>query len=224
MANNYTLMTQEKDERIYIVVADDHTILVDGVVQILQANPKYHVVDTANNGQEAIDIVKKGRVDIIIMDINMPVMDGIDATEIISETFEKTKVLIMSMHNKAGYIQNAIKAGASGYILKNTTPDELEEAIDRVLEGGSYFSQDVSNLMALSMRGLADKKTEIKLSRQEKLLLRLLSEGSTSEEISDSMETSVHTISSYRRNLLIKFDAKNVTQLIAMAIKGGFIE
>ncbi len=224
MANNYTLMTQEKDERIYIVVADDHTILVDGVVQILQANPKYHVVGTANNGQEAIDIVKKGRVDIIIMDINMPVMDGIDATEIISETFEKTKVLIMSMHNKAGYIQNAIKAGASGYILKNTTPDELEEAIDRVLEGGSYFSQDVSNLMALSMRGLADKKTEIKLSRQEKLLLRLLSEGSTSEEISDSMETSVHTISSYRRNLLIKFDAKNVTQLIAMAIKGGFIE
>jgi len=224
LANNYTLMTQEKDERIYIVVADDHTILVDGVVQILQANPKYHVVGTANNGQEAIDIVKKGRVDIIIMDINMPVMDGIDATEIISETFEKTKVLIMSMHNKAGYIQNAIKAGASGYILKNTTPDELEEAIDRVLEGGSYFSQDVSNLMALSMRGLADKKTEIKLSRQEKLLLRLLSEGSTSEEISDSMETSVHTISSYRRNLLIKFDAKNVTQLIAMAIKGGFIE
>ena len=224
MANNYTLMTQEKDERIYIVVADDHTILVDGVVQILQANPKYHVVGTANNGQEAIDIVKKGRVDIIIMDINMPVMDGIDATEIISETFEKTKVLIMSMHNKAGYIQNAIKAGASGYILKNTTPDELEEAIDRVLEGGSYFSQDVSNLMALSMRGLADKKTEIKLSRQEKLLLRLLSEGSTSEEISDSMETSIHTISSYRRNLLIKFDAKNVTQLIAMAIKDGFIE
>ncbi len=215
-------MTQEKDDRIYIVVADDHTILVDGVVQILSTNPKYHVVATANNGQEAVDIVKKGRVDIVIMDINMPIMDGIDATEIISENFEETKVLIMSMHNKAGYIQNAIKAGASGYILKNTTPDELEEAIDRVLEGGSYFSQEVSNLMAMSMRGLTEKKT-IKISRQEKLLLRLLSEGCTSEEISDSMDTSVHTISSYRRNLLIKFNAKNVTQLIALAIKNGFI-
>ncbi|MCF6351680.1 MAG: response regulator transcription factor, partial [Cyclobacteriaceae bacterium] len=113
--------------------------------------------------------------------------------------------------------------GASGYILKNTTPDELEEAIDRVLEGGSYFSQEVSNLMAMSMRGLTEKKAAIKLSRQEKLLLRLLSDGCTSEEISDSMDTSVHTISSYRRNLLIKFDAKNVTQLVAMAIKNGFI-
>lgn len=216
-------MTQIEDDKIYIVVADDHTILVDGIVQILSANPKYHIVATANNGQEVIDIVKRGRVDIIIMDINMPIMDGIDATEIISENFEETKVLIMSMHNKAGYIQNAIKAGASGYILKNTSPDELEEAISRVLEGGSYFSQDVSTLMAMSMRGVTEKEASIKLSRQEKLLLRLLSEGHTSEEISDKMDTSVHTISSYRRNLLIKFDAKNVTQLIALAIKDGFL-
>lgn len=216
-------MTQIEDDKIYIVVADDHTILVDGIVQILSANPKYHIVATANNGQEVIDIVKRGRVDIIIMDINMPIMDGIDATEIISENFEETKVLIMSMHNKAGYIQNAIKAGANGYILKNTSPDELEEAISRVLEGGSYFSQDVSTLMAMSMRGVTEKEASIKLSRQEKLLLRLLSEGHTSEEISDKMDTSVHTISSYRRNLLIKFDAKNVTQLIALAIKDGFL-
>jgi len=216
-------MTENKDSRIFIVVADDHSILVDGIVQILNANPLYHIVGTANNGQEVVDIVKKERVDIIIMDINMPIMDGIDATEIISENFEETKVLIMSMHNKAGYIQNAIKAGASGYILKNTTPDELEEAIARVLEGGSYFSQDVSNLMAMSMRGVNEKEANIKLSRQEKLLLKLLSEGLTSEEISKRMETSVHTISSYRRNLLIKFDAKNVTQLIALAIKDGFL-
>jgi len=216
-------MTESKDNRIFIVVADDHTILVDGIVQILSANPKYHIVGTANNGQEAVDIVKKERVDIIIMDINMPIMDGIDATEIISENFENTKILIMSMHNKAGYIQNAIKAGASGYILKNTSPDELEEAIDRVLEGGSYFSQDVSTLMAMSMRGITEEKVTIKLSRQEKLLLRLLSEGHTSEEVSDKMDTSVHTISSYRRNLLIKFEAKNVTQLIALAIKDGFL-
>ena len=217
-------MTPEEDDKIYIVVADDHTILVDGIVQIFSANPKYHIVGTANNGQEVIDIIKKGRVDIVIMDINMPIMDGIDATEIISEDFEKTKVLILSMYNKAGYIQNAIKAGASGYILKNTSPDELEEAIDRVLEGGSYFSQDVSTLMSKSMRGITEEKVAIKLSLQEKLLLKLLSEGLTSDEVSTQLETSIHTISSYRRNLLIKFGAKNVTQLISMAIKDGFIE
>ncbi len=216
-------MTQNLDDKIFVVVADDHTILVDGIVQILSTNPKFHIVATANNGQEAVDIVRRERVDIIIMDINMPIMDGIEATEIITENFENTKVLVMSMHNKAGYIQNAIKAGASGYLLKNTSPDELEEAISRVLEGGSYFSQDVSTLMAMSMRGITEKKASIKLSRQEKLLLKLLSEGYTSEEISERMETSVHTISSYRRNLLIKFGVKNVTQLIAVAIKDGFL-
>ncbi|MCF6185159.1 MAG: response regulator transcription factor, partial [Bacteroidales bacterium] len=106
---------------------------------------------------------------------------------------------------------------------KNTSPDELEEAISRVLEGGSYFSQDVSTLMAMSMRGGTEEKVSIKLSRQEKRLLRLLSEGHTSEEVAEQMNASVHTISSYRRNLLIKFDAKNVTQLIALAIKDGFL-
>ncbi len=211
------------NDKIHIVVADDHTILADGVVQILGAIPKFHIVGTAINGQEAIDIVKKTRVDIIIMDINMPIMDGIDATEIISENYEETKVLIMSMYNKLGYIQNAIKAGASGYILKNTSPDELEKAINSVLEGGSYFSQDVSNLMALSMRGITEKEVSVKLSRHEKSLLKLLSEGKTSEEIAANMKISVHTISSYRRNLLIKFNAKNVTQLIALAIKSGFV-
>jgi len=216
-------MDDTSKNKIQIVIADDHTILVDGIVQLLNKNPAYHIVATAINGEEVIDIVKKHPIDIVIMDINMPKMDGIEATQIISEHFSSTKVLIMSMHNKEGYIQNAIKAGASGYILKNTTPEEMDEAILRVVEGGSYFSQDVSNLMAISMRGVTKDTVIIKLSRQEKQLLKLLSEGYTSDEISVKMETSSHTIRGYRRNLLVKFEAKNVTQLITMAIKNGFL-
>ena len=216
-------MTENIESKINIVVADDHRILADGVVQILSKNPTYNVVATAKNGKEVIDLLKRHKVDIILMDINMPEMDGIEATQIVTEHFNPTKVLIMSMHNKEGYIQNAIKAGASGYILKNTTPEEMQEAISRVLEGGSYFSLDVSATMASSMRGITQEKKIIKISSKEKQLLKLLSEGYTSDEISERMETSQHTINAYRRNLVIKFDVKNVTQLIAVAIKDGFL-
>ncbi len=211
------------DKKIKIVIADDHTILVDGMVQLLEKNNNYEIVGTANNGQEVIDILKRRPADIIIMDINMPIMDGIEATQIVSDHFEPTKVLIMSMHNKEGYIENAIKAGASGYILKNTNNEELHEAIASVLEGGSYFSQDVSSRMATSMRGITKEKDVVLISPKEKLLLKLLSEGYTSDEISDKMETSSHTIKAYRRNLIIKFKVKNVTQLIAVALKDGYI-
>ncbi len=216
-------MTTDVDSKVQIVVADDHTILVDGVVQILSKNPNYHVVATANNGKEVIAILKRHAVDIIIMDISMPEMDGIEATQIVTDHFNPTKVLIMSMHNNQGYIQNAIKAGASGYILKNTTPEEMQEAITRVMEGGSYFSLDVSASMAKSMLGVAKEKKIIKISSKEKQLLKLLSEGYTSDEIADRMETSQYTINAYRRNLVIKFEVKNVTQLIAVAIKEGFL-
>lgn len=207
---------------IHIIIADDHTILADGIKTLLSKNKRFNVIGTASDGEEVLTLLKMHEVDIVIMDINMPKMDGIEATQIISEHFQDTKVLIMSMHNKEGYIQNALEAGADGYILKNTSQEEMERAIDRVMNGGSYFSQDVSTSMAMKMRRKTDEE-EIKLSKVEKQVLQLLSEGFTSDEISAKMTTSSNTISSYRRNMLLKFKAKNVTQLIAIALKKGYI-
>ena len=216
-------MAEEPEHKIRIIIADDHTILADGIENMLTKNGTFEVVGKARNGEEVIALIKKHPTDVIIMDINMPIMDGIEATRIVKEQFPAVKVLIMSMHDKEGYIQNALEAGADGYILKNTSQDEVEQALHRIMEGGNYFSQDVSSRMAMKMMKKTEEEKIIKLSRVEKQLLSLLSEGKTSDEISVALGSSSHTIRSYRRNLMVKFNATNVTQLIALAIKKGYI-
>ncbi|MCB0506588.1 MAG: response regulator transcription factor [Cyclobacteriaceae bacterium] len=216
-------MPEAEGYKIKVIVADDHTILADGIENMLNKKGAFEVVAKATNGEEVIKLLKMHRIDVVIMDINMPVMDGLEATRVVKEHFPEVKVLIMSMHDKEGYIQNALEAGADGYILKNTSQDEMERALIRISEGGNYFSQDVSTKMAMKMVKKTEEEKIIKLSRVEKQVLSLLSEGKTSDEISVTLGTSSHTIRSYRRNLMVKFNAKNVTQLIAMAIKKGYI-
>lgn len=216
-------MPEAEGYKIKVIVADDHTILADGIENMLNKKGAFEVVAKATNGEEVIKLLKMHRIDVVIMDINMPVMDGLEATRVVKEHFPEVKVLIMSMHDKEGYIQNALEAGADGYILKNTSQDEMERALIRISDGGNYFSQDVSTKMAMKMVKKTEEEKIIKLSRVEKQVLSLLSEGKTSDEISVTLGTSSHTIRSYRRNLMVKFNAKNVTQLIAMAIKKGYI-
>lgn len=216
-------MPEVEGYKIKVIVADDHTILADGIENMLNKKGAFEVVAKATNGEEVIKLLKMHRIDVVIMDINMPVMDGLEATRVVKEHFPEVKVLIMSMHDKEGYIQNALEAGADGYILKNTSQDEMERALIRISDGGNYFSQDVSTKMAMKMVKKTEEEKIIKLSRVEKQVLSLLSEGKTSDEISVTLGTSSHTIRSYRRNLMVKFNAKNVTQLIAMAIKKGYI-
>lgn len=216
-------MVEEKVNKIKVVIADDHTILADGIENMLNKKELFEVVGKAVNGEEVLRLLKMHAVDVVIMDINMPVMDGIEATHVVKEHFPETKVLIMSMHDKEGYIQNALQAGADGYVLKNTSQEEMELALLRIMEGGNYFSQDVSSRMAMKMLKKTEDEKIVKLSKLEKQLLSMLSEGKTSDEISVVIGTSSHTIRSYRRNLMVKFNAKNVTQLIAIAIKKGYI-
>ena len=210
---------------IKIIIADDHAILVEGLLEILAKNSNYHIVGTASNGLEVLKLLARKKADLIIMDINMPKMDGLETTHEVTKKYADTKVLVMSMYNNREYIKSAIKSGASGYILKNTSPKELDLAINSINEGGSYFSQEVSMMMASSMRkDQVFSDEDVKLSPHETELLKLLSEGLTSDEISVVMKTSPHTIRSYRRNLLHKFQVKNVTQLMVVAMKGGYVD
>ena len=213
----------ESPKKISVVIVEDHELMRDGIRSSIEADQRFEVVGEAADGEEAVELVNRLCPDVVIMDINMPVMDGLEATRVVKEHFPEVKVLIMSMHDKEGYIQNALEAGADGYILKNTSQDEMERALIRISEGGNYFSQDVSTKMAMKMVKKTEEEKIIKLSRVEKQVLSLLSEGKTSDEISVTLGTSSHTIRSYRRNLMVKFNAKNVTQLIAMAIKKGYI-
>ena len=213
-----------ESKKIKVLVADDHEILASGITAMLQREASFDVLGYASNGQEAIDMIKKHKVDLVIMDINMPDMNGIEATTIIKKDFPDTSVLILSMFDREGYIQNALDAGADGYLLKNVGEEEMISAIKRIRNGKTYFSQDVMEKMANKMRIYGESEGGVKLSDTERKILTLLGEGDTSDEIAVKLNQSPHTVVSYRKMLLQKFEAKNVSHLIKLAFERGYID
>lgn len=205
-----------------IIIADDHQIITDGLLSILNQIPETEVVGSVSNGKEVLDLLKKEPADIVIMDINMPEMDGIQATKLIKKNYPKVKVLILSMYDKEGFIKNTIEVGADGYVLKNTGKDELITAIEYISSGRTYFSQEVTQTLVHQMR-TAGSPEGVHISPKEKDILELMAEGLTSHEIAEKISASYHTVETHRKNLLIKFDAKNASVLIKKAMDKGFI-
>jgi len=204
-----------------IIVADDHTLFSEALAKSLIAK-QFNVAATAKNGKEVIGIIKKEQVDLVLMDISMPIMDGIETTEYLKKHHPKIKVLIISMYDKYAYIKLAVDARTDGYILKNSDPNELEYAIRTILSGNNYYSADVATVLTKIIR-LQESSIFVKVSGFEKKLLGFLSDGYTSDEISKLMVTSVHTVNNYRKNLLIKFNARNISHLVSMSYKMGYI-
>ena len=208
---------------IKILIADDHEILASGMSSILSAKEELSIVGTVSNGKEVLDFLAKNPVDVVIMDLNMPVLNGIEATEEIKKKFPETKILILSMFDREGYIQNALDVGVDGYVLKNVSETEILSAVKRLMEGKTYFSQDVMAQMAMNMRVYGESEGGVKLTETERKILQLLSEGDTSGEISDKLDLSPNTITSYRKLLLQKFEAKNVSHMVKMAYEKGYL-
>jgi DNA-binding NarL/FixJ family response regulator len=208
---------------IKVLIADDHEILASGMSSILSKNKELAILGTVSNGKEVLDYLDKNSVDVVIMDLNMPVLNGIEATEIIKKKFSSTKVLILSMFDREGYIQNALDVGVDGYVLKNVSEEEITSAVKRLMEGKTYFSQDVMAKMALKMRVYGESEGGVKLTDTERRILQLLSEGDTSGEISDKLDLASNTIASYRKLLLQKFEAKNVSHMVKMAYEKGYL-
>ena len=204
-----------------IILADDHQMIREGLSALLHDAEDIEIVKSASSGKEVLDFLKKDTADLVLMDINMPELDGIQATKEIKKRYKDMKVLILSMHNKEGFVKNAIEVGADGYILKNTGKNELLSAIDHIINGKTYFSQEVTKTLINNIR--VGHPEGITLSKKEKDILELLSNGHTTIEIADKLVASQHTIETYRRNLLLKFEAKNVSELIKLSMKKGFI-
>lgn len=208
---------------IKLLIADDHEILASGMSSILSKNKELSILGTVSNGQEVLDYLAKNEVNVVIMDLNMPILNGIEATEIIKKNFPATKVLILSMFDREGYIQNALDVGVDGYVLKNVNEDEIVTAVKRIMEGKTYFSQDVTAKMAMKMRVYGESEGGVKLTDTERKILQYLSEGDTSGEISDKLDLASNTIASYRKLLLQKFEAKNVSHMVKMAYEKGYL-
>ncbi len=215
---------------IKILIADDHTMFVDGIESILQAEEDIKVVGRCYEGNQVADFVSKNNVDIILLDVNLPDMSGIEVCKEIVEKFPNIKVLAISMFNEESYVSEILNNGAKGYILKNTGREELLKAIKVVNSGSTYFSKEVTETIMkglMNRRKASNSKTsnEIpKISRREKEVLKLIAEEFTTQEIADKLFISLKTVESHRSNLLAKLNARNSAGLVRISIENGLLD
>lgn len=208
-----------------LLICDDHQLVVDGFKNILESNPHVELVGSANNGQRAIEIAENIPLDIILMDIDMPVLNGVEATRILKKKFDHLKIIIISMHGEKAMIKKMMEIGADGYLLKNATQEELFAAIDKVANGGKFFSEDIT-LSLLSdnhQTNQSNAATLAELSEREIEILRWIAEGFSNKQIGEKLFISHRTVDTHRTNIMKKLDVNNIAGLIRIALKNNLI-
>jgi len=216
---------------ISVLIVDDHKILRDGISAILQTNRDIKVSGECEDGNDVLNFLKSHKVDVILMDIMMPKMNGIDCTKIVKSKHPEIKILAISMHNESNYIQSMMEVGANGYILKNTSGEEMYKAIKTIHEGKSYFASEVTDsIMNSYLHPTKDNKKknkltiDVDLTEREVDVLKLITEEYTNKEIGEQLNISNRTVDTHRRNLLRKIGAKNSIGLIRFAYNSGLID
>jgi two-component system, NarL family, nitrate/nitrite response regulator NarL len=207
-----------------VVIADDHQMFVDGLKSMLEEIEGIEVVGQASNGREAVDICSREDTDVVIMDISMPVMDGIEATKAILKMNPSIKVLGLSMFNDRNFIADILKSGASGYILKNTGKEELIAALSSLRSNDSYLGREVRNTLLNSFMKKEPAQAIEKLSDRELEVLESIASGLTTHEIGKKLFISKNTVETHRKNLLYKLSARNTAELITNAYKKRLIQ
>ena len=212
---------------IRIVLADDHTIMRHGLRSVLERQPDFAVVGEASNGREAVDIIAQENPDVAVMDIAMPLLNGIEAAKKITEERLKTVVVILSMHSDESYILRALRAGARGYLLKDSAENDLIQAIRAVRAGKAFFSPAVSRVLAddylrqIQQQGVEDPY-EL-LTGRERELLQLIVELKSTKDIAGLLGVSPRTIDTHRGNLMQKLNVHSIPELILYAMRKGVI-
>lgn len=208
---------------INIILVDDHAIFGEGISNLLSLNPKFNFIGFYSKTEGLDDIFENNRIDILLLDISVLPISGIDYCKYIKVKFPNTKVLFFTMHFDELIIARAIKAGGNGYITKNSTSNVLFEGIEQVMQGNLFYSSDVEKILLKQFKYEEMKGLPI-LSIREKEVLELIITGITSHEIADKLYISTKTVEFHRSNLLIKFDAKNVVELTREAIRTGIVK
>lgn len=203
---------------IRVLIADDHPIYRKGLLQILTEVPERFAVDEAGSGEEALAKVWDGDYDLILLDISMPGRGGLDALKVLKSRHPKLPVLMLSMHPEEHYAVRALRAGASGYLNKESAWDELVIAIQKVLEGGMYVSAVLAQKLAANLDVAADKPLQEILSDREYQVFRMIAAGKTVSKIGEELSLSVKTVSTHRTRILEKMKLKNNAELIHYAI------
>ncbi|MFD1292248.1 response regulator [Lutibacter holmesii] len=226
-------------DQISIVLVDDHAIVRDGIKYLLEEDEKLTIIGEGSNGIEAIELVNKLQPDLLIIDVRMPEMSGIEALKIINNKTIQTKSIVLSMHDSEEYILEAIDAKAMGYLLKDASKAEVLKAIHTVYQGEKYFSGDISNIIVNNLLKKSSPQTPTtkpasipseensvntyNLTKKEIEILQLVLLGKTNKEISEELNKSKRTIETHRFNLMKKMEVKNLIELSSKAKEQGFI-
>jgi len=210
-----------------IVIAEDHTILREGLQALLSGKKEFNVVGEAKDGREAIHSVEENKPDIILLDLSMPRMNGLEAIQEIKKRSVNTKILVLTVHKTEEYVLASLEAGADGYILKEATHSELLIAINNVLSGKPYLSPGISEKVIegyLSGKNKAKNKgSQDRLTKREREILKLIAEGHTNKRISEILCISIKTVEKHRSNVMGKLDIHNVSALTLYAVEKGIV-
>lgn len=208
-----------------IVLVDDHTLFRNGLRILLNTLENYQVAGEAANGQEFLDLLENMKPDLVFLDIDMPVMDGITAAKLALKKYPDLKIVTLSMYGEEDYYYKMVDAGVKGFLLKNSDMNEVKSAIETVIDGGNYFSSELLQTLVNSLRSSGTNRTpQTDLSEREIEILILICQGFSNQEIADQLFISKRTVDKHRANILEKSQCKNTAQLVMYAIKNQLVE
>jgi two-component system, NarL family, response regulator NreC len=214
-------------KKLRILLADDHVVMRTGLRALLERQSNLEVVGESENGRETINLVASVKPDVVVMDVGMPVLNGIEATKTIVTEHPTVAVVILSMHADESYVMRALKAGARGYLLKDSAPADLLGAIQAVSQNKSFFSPKVSRILAEDYVRILKQKGGVDsydlLTTREREILQLIVEGNANKEVATTLNISPYTVETHRKHILEKLNLHNPAELILYAVRKGII-
>jgi two-component system, NarL family, response regulator NreC len=210
-------------KRIRILLADDHAVVRQGFKMILSAQPDMEIVGEAGNGREAVELAEQLRPDIVVMDVAMPELNGIEATRRLSASAPHSRVVALSMHKDSVYVRETLRAGARGYLLKDSPAPDLLAAVRAVASGEGFLSPAVSDAVLNDYRRHVTNPVDM-LSSREREVLQMLAEGKTNKEIAGILNLSVYTVDAHRGRIMEKLNLHSINELVRFAVRNGLID
>lgn len=218
-------MSVTLSETIRVAIADDQQLFSGGLVRIIGVHQDMEVVGEAHTGAEAVELCLETEPDVVLMDISMPVMDGVSATRKIREVLPRTRILILTVHTDDGHVFQGIKAGAQGYLLKDCTPEDLARAIRTVYAGDTIMAQDIAQKMLTTFEGIRNEDAEITphLTERELEVIKALAQGMSNKQIAQSLHISEKTVRNHASNIYKKLHIYDRTQAVIYAVRRGLV-
>lgn len=216
-------MEQGTSRKIRILLADDHTMVRQGFRMILSAQPDMEIVGEAGNGREAVELAGELKPDVVVMDVSMPELNGIEATRRIAEALPRTRVLALSMYKDSVYVREILRAGARGFLLKDAVDRDLLAAVRAVAAGEGYLHPAVSEAVLSDYRRHVTDPLDL-LSSREREVLQMIAEGKTNKDIAGSLNLSVYTVDAHRGRIMEKLNLHSIGELVRFAVRKGLVD